>query len=243
MSNEDKKYNFNYEDFDPDKEYNIDNEKISRTHQQILGDAVRGTQLYDYWQQEENRERLVERCRDLGLLSKELGLVEKNMDKGRETMWVHNYEKYAENLREHIRNWGPEILAKLSAGGKKGGKNSHKNGTSPKQLRQLELVRDPQKAADARKVIECTVCGKEGLTGNINRWHNDNCKIQKLKEVAIKHLPRNEFRFFDITEIIEIISKESGFKPGPRGSTISKLKQYNIVEKTNTKGVYICRSI
>jgi len=230
------KYNFDYDDFDPNKDYSIDNEKISRTHQQILGDSVRTEQLRDYWSQEENRERLVERCRELGILSKELGWVDRNMAKGRETQWVHNYEKYAENLREHIRNWGPDVLAKLSEGGKKGGKNSHKNGSSPKQLQQLALVRDPQKATDARKVIECRVCGKEGLTGNINRWHNDNCKIQKLKDASAKHLPCNSFRFFDITEIIEIISKESGFNS--HGSTIGKLKQYNIVEKTNTKGVY-----
>ena len=41
---------------------------------------------------------------------------------------------------------------------------------------QLASVRNPQKAADSRKRIKCIHCGKEGLTGNINRWHNDNCK-------------------------------------------------------------------
>ena len=50
------------------------------------------------------------------------------------------------------------------------------NGSSPAQLAQLARVRDPQKAANARKRIKCKHCGLEGLTGNINRWHNDNCK-------------------------------------------------------------------
>lgn len=77
--------------------------------------------------------------------------------------------------RDHV--YTDESRKARSEGGKKGGKNSHKNGSSPKQLAQLARVRNPQKAADSRKRISCIHCGKEGLTGNINRWHNDNCKL------------------------------------------------------------------
>ena len=67
-----------------------------------------------------------------------------------------------------------------SNAGKSGGRNSHKNGSSQKQLNQLAKARDPQKAANARKTITCKHCDVTGLTGNINRWHNDNCKLRKF---------------------------------------------------------------
>ena len=60
--------------------------------------------------------------------------------------------------------------------GKRGGSNSHIKGTSLKQKEQLAVVRNPQRAADARTRIKCKHCNVTGLTGNINRWHNDNCK-------------------------------------------------------------------
>lgn len=239
---ENNNYNFDYTDFDPDQDRSVKNDKIYRTHQQILGDAVRGTQLQEYWKEDENKKRLIERCRELGLLSKELGLVKKNMDKGRHTQWVLNYEKYAENLREHIRNWGPEVYAKLIEGGKKGGRTrgDHimKFGQHPNSMQALEESRDPQKAADARKVIQCKVCGTEGLTGNINRWHNDNCKVQKLKDAAEEHLPTTDFRFFDIPDILQVIADKSGYKLGKSDSVIWALKKFNVVEKTNIKGRY-----
>ena len=41
-------------------------------------------------------------------------------------------------------------------------------------------ARNPQKAADARTQSTCIHCGLKGLTGNINRWHNDNCRHRSL---------------------------------------------------------------
>ena len=64
----------------------------------------------------------------------------------------------------------------MSLGGKKGGRNSHKNGSSPAQLAQLAKVRNPQKAADSRPKAKCPYCGLEGLRMNMKRWHFDNCK-------------------------------------------------------------------
>lgn len=32
-------------------------------------------------------------------------------------------------------------------------------------------------AVKNKKRISCKYCGKTGLVGNINRWHNDNCKL------------------------------------------------------------------
>ena len=65
------------------------------------------------------------------------------------------------------------------SGGRTRGNQMLAQGQHPNQKAALEANRDPQKAANARKRIKCKHCGKEGLTGNINRWHNDNCKIVK----------------------------------------------------------------
>ena len=63
-----------------------------------------------------------------------------------------------------------------AAAGKRGGKNSHRNGTTSKQRRQLESVRDPQKAADSRTMATCPHCNATYKKFNITRWHGDNCK-------------------------------------------------------------------
>jgi len=199
----------------------------------ILARQENASMLKHYWEEPENKERLREHTRQLGLKSKESGQVAKNMAAGRYTQWVTNYDERLKAHLEMIENYGPEERAKMAAGGSIGGKKRQELGILPGQLEALEEYRDPQKAADARQTITCTVCGKEGLTGNINRWHNDNCKIAALKESANKHLPDDDFRFFDIPDQIKAISIETKFT---EASVIGKLKQYKLVEKTKTKG-------
>jgi predicted GIY-YIG superfamily endonuclease len=84
--------------------------------------------------------------------------------------WTERFENYV---------YTEEQLKRMSEGGKRGGSNSHKNGTSKKQLEQLARVRDPQKAANARPKAICPHCGKEGLRMNMKRWHFDNCRHKK----------------------------------------------------------------
>lgn len=45
-------------------------------------------------------------------------------------------------------------------------------------LSKEEKIRRGKNAAAHVKIITCPICGKSGRTGNMNRWHFDNCKLK-----------------------------------------------------------------
>ena len=57
-------------------------------------------------------------------------------------------------------------------------KKPRPNGSSPAQLEALKRARNPVEAGKHRVRVTCPHCPKEGLRGNMKRWHFDNCKLK-----------------------------------------------------------------
>lgn len=233
------KFNFDYDDFDPDKEYDIKNDKVNLSHTQILHRSDSAERLKNRNKSDKGRETSSVRGKKnvedgifggKGSMSqnaldssgwyqteelKDIMRVNRDPDAGWKALKEKGYYE-SEKYKEHAKKMSKKAHEVLSSK-----KDGYKNFTDAG-------------LKESHKRVTCKHCGEVGDLNNIRRWHDNNCKeMPELMEPILDMLPE----VFTLRQWKEAFKKTNHpSSPSAARVILNKSKKYAIKIHEGTYG-------